>query len=66
MQKPRVKIKVKKGRGKHAPAKIKARFVGTPYIGDEAMREKMRADSLQKELDTLKCQLKVIIQERQQ
>lgn len=65
MSKPKVKVKIKKGKGKSAPVKVKAKVEKRMYIGGEAAREKARADSLQRELNSLKCQIKVIIKEQQ-
>lgn len=72
MSKPKVRVKVRQGKGKRSPARIKVKIVGQPYIGEDAVRlqreldaQKAKADSLQKEIDSLKCQIKIIIKEQQ-
>lgn len=71
MSKPKIKVKVKQKKGKNMMTKFKAKMVGSPYIGNETLRQKMRADSekaradsLQRELDSIKCQLKITIKEQ--
>lgn len=49
----RLKLRAKRGKGRKAlMRKVKVK----PYVGDETMSQKMRADSLQKSVDSLKVE----------
>lgn len=53
MAKARPKIKAKKGRG---IKRLMMRAKVKPYIGDETKRQKMRGDSLQNRVDSLRSE----------
>lgn len=71
MSRPRVKVKAKKGKGKSKPAKVKTKMGVKGYIGDDPERlwrmvqqERSRSDSLQKQIDSLKCEIKIKIEQQ--
>lgn len=65
----KVKVKAKNGRSGKRLTKIKSKVKGRPYIGDDAKRLQQelkamqaRADSLQRQLDSIECEIKIKIE----
>lgn len=71
MPKDKVKIKTKTGRNGKKLTKIKAKMRSDIYVGDEVKRlqrqleqERNRVDSLERQIDSLKCEIRIIIESK--